>query len=311
MKKRLWGLLGLAALALVFGTGSAYAELPYPWQVDFQEAVSPVMEQIYWLHNIVLLPLEVGITLFVLILMGYICWRFNAKRNPVPSKTTHNAPLEVLWTVIPIIILVVIAVPSMKLLFFMDKAQEPDMTLKVVGNQWYWSYEYPDHGNFRFDSNIIQEDDLKPGQPRLLSVDNHVVLPADTTVRLLFTATDVIHAWAIPSFGVKLDTVPGRINESWVRVPAAKIGRYHGQCSELCGVNHGFMPIVVDIVSKEDFTQWVAKAKVQFADNDSAPVKQVQKKSAPATMQVGHSQAQPQLKQLKLAGTATTATEVR
>jgi cytochrome c oxidase subunit 2 len=267
-------LAGLTAFLMSLATGTAFAqkvELPQPWQIDFQDSASPVMDQIYWFHNVILLPLEIIITLFVLGLMIYIVYRFNARRNPVPSKTTHNTLLEVVWTVVPIVILVLISVPSMKLLFFMDKAQNPEMTLKVIGHQWYWSYEYPDHGNFTFDANIIPAEDLKPGQPRLLAVDNHVVLPADTTIRLLFTADDVIHAWAIPSFGVKLDTVPGRINESWVKVPSAKIGRYYGQCSELCGVNHGFMPIAVDVVSKADFQRWVAQAKTKFAEVGGEP----------------------------------------
>lgn len=270
-------LAGFVTFAAMFAAGTAQAqkvELPQPWQIDFQDAASPVMEMIAWFHNIVLLPLEIIITLFVLALMIYIMIRFNARRNPVPSKTTHNTFLEVIWTVIPIVILVVISVPSMKLLFFMDKAQNPEMTLKVIGHQWYWSYEYPDHGNFTFDANIIAKEDLKPGQPRLLAVDNHVVIPADTVVRLLFTADDVLHAWAIPSFGIKIDNVPGRINESWVTVPSDKIGTYYGQCSELCGVNHGFMPIAVDVVSKADFQRWVAQAKTKFAKvGGEAPVK--------------------------------------
>lgn len=277
MGKMCWRLAGLIVVVLMLAASAAQAqkvELAKPWQIDFQDSASPVMDFIYSLHNFVLLPIEIVITLFVMGLMIYIIFRFNSRRNPVPSKTTHNTILEVVWTVVPIVILMVIAVPTMKLLFFMDKAQDPEMTLKAIGHQWYWSYEYPDYGNFTFDANMIQKEDLKPGQPRLLSVDNHVVIPADTTIRLLFTADDVIHAWTIPSFGVKLDAVPGRINESWVRVPSEKIGTYYGQCSELCGVNHGFMPIAVDVVSKSDFQRWVTQAKQKFAKvGGDAPVK--------------------------------------
>ena len=266
------------SMAAVFAVGlftsvGAMAQQPHPWQMNFQKAATPVMEDIVWFHNW-LLVIEVAIVILVLGLMVYIVIKFNAKANPVPSKTTHNAPLEVIWTVVPIIILVGIAVPSMKLLFFMDKAQNPEMTLKVIGNQWFWSYEYPDHGNFTFDANLTQKEDLPDDKKSLylLEVDNHVVLPADTSIRLLFTANDVLHNWAIPSFGVKMDTVPGRINEAWIEVSSEHMGTYYGQCSELCGVNHGYMPIAVDIVSKADFAAWVEKAKDEFARADEPAV---------------------------------------
>ena len=248
-------------------TGTAFANGPREWEMYFQKPATPVMEELISFHNL-LLWIETAIVVLVLVLMIYIILRFNARANPKPSKTTHHTTLEVIWTVVPILILVVIAVPSMKLLFFQDKAENPEMTLKVIGNQWFWSYEYPDNGNFTFDSNLVADEDLKPGQKRLLAVDNHVVLPADTTIQVLLTANDVIHNWAVPPFGIKIDTVPGRINETWLRVPAKNIGTYYGQCSELCGVNHGFMPIVVDIVSKQDFATWVEKAKQEFARVD-------------------------------------------
>ena len=232
--------------------------------MDFRAAATPVMQQIHEFHNLILI-LEVLIVLLVIGLMVYICIKFNAKANPVPSRTTHHTALEIAWTVIPVIILVVIAVPSMRLLFFMDKAKNPEMTLKVTSHQWYWSYEYPDHGGFTFDANLIPDDQLKPGQLRLLETDNRVVLPADTEIRVLVTSDDVIHNWAMPSFGIKMDTVPGRINETWLRVDSQYIGTYYGQCSELCGVNHAFMPITVDIVSKQDFQRWVEEAKAKFA----------------------------------------------
>ncbi|PPR59516.1 MAG: cytochrome c oxidase subunit 2 [Alphaproteobacteria bacterium MarineAlpha3_Bin6] len=261
-------------------TGPSFAQSgPQPWQMNFRPSATPVMDDIVEFHNL-LLVIEVIIVLFVLGLMVYICVKFNAKANPVPSKTTHNSLLEVAWTVIPIIVLIVIAVPSMKLLVFMDKApkEKVEMTLKVIGHQWYWSYEYPDAGNLAFDSNIIpdEEIDASKGQIRLLEVDNRIAIPVDTTIRVLMTSEDVLHNWAVPAFGIKMDTVPGRINESWIRVPAARAGVYRGQCSELCGVNHGYMPIVIEAKSKQDFAKWLDKAKKEFA-NDASPVKVVRK----------------------------------
>ena len=262
----------LSALAMVFLGGTALADgQPKPWQLDLQPAASPVAERIHS-FNTLLIAVEVGISILVLLLIGYIAIRFNAKRNPTPSKRSHNTVLEVLWTAAPILILVIIAVPSLKLLFFMDRTHEADMTLKVVGHQWYWSYEYPDHGEFAFDSLMLQDDELQPGQPRLLAVDNEVVLPVDTSVRVLLTSADVIHSWAVPALGVKTDTVPGRTNETWIRVN--KEGTYYGQCSELCGVNHGFMPIAIRAVSKAEFDAWVENAKTEFARNDG-PVPRV------------------------------------
>jgi cytochrome c oxidase subunit 2 len=261
-------------------TGPSFAQSgPQPWQMNFRPSATPVMDDIVEFHNL-LLVIEVIIVLFVLGLMVYICVKFNAKANPVPSKTTHNSLLEVVWTVIPIIVLIVIAVPSMKLLVFMDKApkEKVEMTLKVIGHQWYWSYEYPDAGNLAFDSNIIpdEEIDASKGQIRLLEVDNRIAIPVDTTIRVLMTSEDVLHNWAVPAFGIKMDTVPGRINESWIRVPAARAGVYRGQCSELCGVFHGYMPIVIEAKSKQDFAKWLIKAKKEFA-NDASPVKVVRK----------------------------------
>ena len=261
-------------------SGTAFGAQPMPWEINFQPAATPVMERIHNFHNMLLI-IEGLIVLLVLVLMVIIIVRFRASANPVPSKTTHNTPLEVIWTVVPILILVAIAVPSLRLLFYMDKIPKsgpeatnyPKMTLKITGHQWYWSYAYPDNGNFTFDSNIIPDEDLKPGQPRLLSVDNRVVLPINTNVRLLITSGDVIHDWAVPSFGVKTDAVPGRINETWIRIE--RTGTYYGQCSELCGINHGFMPIAVNAVTKKDFDAWVAKAKKEFASNDTAKPREV------------------------------------
>ena len=241
------------------GTQMPTPSFPKEWQLNLQTPASPMAQMMYDFHTELLWIVTI-ITLFVLALLLICIFRFNEKANPVPSKTTHNSVLEVVWTVLPIVILVVIAIPSYRLLFFADRTTEAEMTMKIIGNQWFWSYEYPDQ-EISFDSipRPDNEIDTAKGEHRLLEVDKHVVLPVGTNIRLLFTATDVLHAWTIPAFGVKLDSVPGRINETWVRID--KEGRYYGQCSELCGVNHSFMPIVVDAVSKEKFQAWVSKEK--------------------------------------------------
>lgn len=249
----------LALLGVIAISASAYAEPGiHNWQLGFQDAVSPVKEHMAEIHQLILYIIT-AIVIFVTLLLAYVCFRFSAKRNPVPSKTTHNTLLEILWTTVPVIILIIIAIPSFRLLYFMDKTEDAEMTLKIVGHQWYWEYQYPDNGDINFDSNMLQEKELKPGQPRLLAVDNPVVLPVDTNIKLLLTSADVIHDWAMPSMGLKTDAVPGRLNEAWVRI--TKPGTYYGQCSELCGVNHGFMPIEIRAVSKEDFKAWVDKTK--------------------------------------------------
>lgn len=270
MKKTVQALALVVGAAILASAGDAFADKPVPWQMNFQAAASPVMEQIESFHNI-LFWLITAITLFVLVLMCICAIKYNEKANPKPSKTTHNTFIEVIWTAVPVLILVVIAVPSFKLLYFMDRTTEADMTLKVTSHQWYWSYKYPDQGDFGFTSNMVPKEDLKPGQPRLLTVDNEVVLPIETNIRLLTTSEDVIHNWAIPAFGLKIDTVPGRINESWVRI--TKEGTYYGQCSELCGVNHGFMPIQVRAVSKQAFQAWTEDAKKKFAAKDDSTVR--------------------------------------
>ena len=260
------------APAMVLGAvpmaGNAWAAgRSEPWQMWFQEPASPVMERIVEFHDIIF-AIEVGVVILVLGILCYVIVRFNAKSNPVPSTTTHNTLLEVTWTAVPVLILIIIAVPSMKLLYYADRVEKAEMTLKITGNQWFWTYAYPDHGGFSFDSVIVPDDELKKGLPRLLTVDNPVVLPAQTNVRLLFTSADVIHDWAVPSLGLKLDAVQGRINESWVRINAE--GDYYGMCSELCGVNHGFMPVHVKAVSKQAFQAWIDKAKQEFANTDNA-----------------------------------------
>ena len=244
-----------------FGASSAFANQPKDWQLGFQEASSS-MREIVNFHDKLLLPIIIAISVFVLFLMIYACIRFRASRNPIPSKTTHNVAVEVLWTLIPCLILIVMAVPSFKILYKQDTIPKADVTVKAIGYQWYWGYEYPDE-NIIFDSYMIETKDLKENQPRLLAVDNEVVVPVNKVVKVLITANDVLHAWALPSFGVKRDAVPGRINETWFK--AEKVGTYYGQCSELCGIKHAFMPITVRVVSEEDYAEWLSGAKIKFA----------------------------------------------
>jgi cytochrome c oxidase subunit 2 len=243
------------------------AGMAQPWQTGFQPAATPLMERITDFHNLLLIVITL-ISLFVLALLAYVMFRFNEKANPTPTRTTHNTTIEVLWTVIPVIILLVIAIPSFKLLYYSDVIPKADMTIKATGHQWYWNYEYSDHGKFSFDSNIVSDADLKKDQPRLLAVDNRIVVPVDTVVRVQVTAADVLHSWAMPSFGVKVDAVPGRLNETWFG-PVKQEGVYYGQCSELCGGKHAFMPIAVEVVSKMKFDDWVRKAKKDFAADDT------------------------------------------
>ena len=245
-----------------FVASNAFANQPKEWQLGFQEAASSTMRDIVNFHDKLLLPIIIAISVFVLFLMVYACIRFRASRNPNPSKTTHNVAVEVLWTLIPCLILIVMAVPSFKILYKQDTIPKADVTVKAIGYQWYWGYEYPDE-NIIFDSYMIETKDLKENQPRLLAVDNEVVVPVNKVVKVLITANDVLHAWALPSFGVKRDAVPGRINETWFK--AEKVGTYYGQCSELCGIKHAFMPITVRVVSEEDYAAWLSGAKIKFA----------------------------------------------
>lgn len=245
----------LALCVLAIFSLNSYSYTPHNWQMYFQDPASPVMEKIYNFHDFVLY-ITVGIVVFVLCLLTYTCIRFRKSRNPVPSTRSHNILIEIIWTVIPVIILVIIAFPSMKILHFMEKKFDPDITLKVVGHQWYWEYEYPDH-KFSFDSYMIKDKDLQPWQPRLLEVDNRVLVPVGAKVKVLITSYDVIHSWAVPALGIKTDAVPGRVNETWFQI--TKPGVYYGQCSEICGIGHGFMPIAVEAVSKDEFDDWVLK----------------------------------------------------
>ena len=257
------------------GAGAAWAGngQPSDWQIGPQQSVTPVMDDIVWFHNI-LLVIIVLIAAFVLVLLGIVIFRFNARANPTPSRTTHNTLLEVLWTVGPVLILVVIAIISFKSLFFQLNTPPADLTVKATGKQWFWSYSYPDNGKFEFDSLMLSDKernaktakDPKADVPRLLSVDNELVVPVNKVVRVQVTGADVIHAFAVPSFGVKIDAIPGRLNETWFK--AEREGMYYGQCSELCGKDHAFMPIAVRVVSQQAFTAWVEEAKKKFARAD-------------------------------------------
>ena len=261
--------IGGALASMALGAGAARAEEAHDWQLGFQPAASVVREHIDFLHNDILLPIITVISLFVLGLLLWVMIRYNAKRNPVPSKVSHNTVLEIAWTLVPILILVVIAIPSFKLLYFMDKAEHADMTLKVTGHQWYWSYEYPDQDGVSFDSNMIPEEDAaKLKKKRLLDVDFPVVLPVNTSIRVLVTGVDVIHSWFVPSFGVQEYAVVGRNNESWVKID--REGTFYGQCNQICGVNHPFMPIEVKAVSADTFKTWSACAKAASSDKARA-----------------------------------------
>ena len=260
--------IGLAAFAfLVAFSTPALANEPLPWQLGMQPAASPSAVEIHKFHDLLLWIIS-AIAIFVLILLIWVIIRYNSKVNPVPAKFTHNVMIEVLWTVIPVVILIVIAIPSFKLLYYVDRVENPEMTLKVTGRQWYWDYEYPDHDGIAFSSYPVADADIdeESGQRRLLSTDNVVVLPVDTNIQILMTGGDVIHSWTIPAFGVKIDAVPGRLNETWVRIE--KEGTYYGQCSEICGKDHAYMPIEVRAVSKEEFEKWLVGAKEEFASID-------------------------------------------
>jgi cytochrome c oxidase subunit 2 len=265
-------LLAMAAtMIVIFAGGAALAGSgqPSPWQLGMQQSASPVMDDIVWFHDF-LLWIIAAIAAFVLLLLLIVMVRFNARANPTPSKTTHNTLLEVLWTVVPVLILVAIAVPSFRLLFLQLSIPPADLTVKATGRQWYWNYGYPD-SKFEFDSYMLQDNERKAGQPRLLAADNELVVPVNKVVRVLVTADPigVIHAFAVPSFGIKIDAIPGRLNETWFK--ATREGMYYGQCSELCGKDHAFMPIAVRVVSDQEFAAWLDQAKKKFARDDGAP----------------------------------------
>lgn len=264
------GASALAAIGMLASGGAALAAKSEPWQMSLPEPVSPIAEQMRDFHDYWLLPIITVITVFVLALLLYTCWRFRESANPTPSKRQHNTLLEVLWTGIPVIILVVLAVPSMQLLYATDDVADSDMTLKIVGHQWYWEYQYLDE-NFQFDAFLAartHEEAEEQGVHRLMDTDNVVVLPSGTKIRLQMTSADVIHNWSMSDFGVRVDTVPGRLNESWTLIEEGEEGMYYGFCSELCGTDHAYMPIAVKVVTKDEYRQWVAEAKEQYAAID-------------------------------------------
>ena len=264
----------LAAIAVammpgILSSGAALAGLgqPTPWQLGFQPAATPVMENIVWFHDFLLWVIT-AVAGFVLVLLVIVIVRFNARSNPTPSRTTHNTLLEVAWTLLPVVILVAIAVPSFKLLFLELTIPPADVTVKATGKQWYWSYSYPD-SKFEFDSLMLRDKDRKADQPRLLAVDNEMVVPVNKVVRVQVIGSEVIHSFAVPSFGIKIDAIPGRLNETWFK--AEREGVYYGQCSELCGRDHAYMPIAVRVVSDKDYAAWLDQAKKKYATDDSRP----------------------------------------
>jgi cytochrome c oxidase subunit 2 len=275
--RRLLGFM-VAGVALV-ASGMASAELgqPAPWEFTLQGSASPVMDNITWFHNFLFVLITV-ITLFVLALLIIVVVKFNAKANPVPSRTTHNTLIEVAWTLIPVLILVGIAVPSFRLLFEELDIPKADVTLKATGNQWNWTYTYPDD-KIEYTSIMLTEEDrakINPPPPRLLAVDHAIVVPVNKVIRVQTTGSDVIHSFAVPAFGIKIDAIPGRLNETWFK--ATKLGVYYGQCSELCGKDHAFMPIAVKVVNDQDYDNW--KKCVQANKDDCIDQPQKAKQSA-------------------------------
>ena len=239
-----------------------FSNEPKDWQLGFQKSASKSMSDIVWFHDYMLLPIITAITAFVLFLLLYVCVKYRASKNQVASTTSHNTFIEVIWTLVPCLILIVMAVPSFKVLYSQDEIPKAEVTIKAIGYQWYWGYEYPDE-NIVFDSYMVEDADLKENQPRLLTVDNEIFVPVNKVVKVMITANDVLHAWALPSFGVKRDAVPGRINETWFK--AERTGTFYGQCSELCGIKHVFMPITVNVVTEEEYKKWLEDAKIKFA----------------------------------------------
>lgn len=277
------GLGRIAGWAMVLGlmaasASGALADQPIAGGIDLQPSATPIMTEVRWFHHAILLPIIGGVTLFVLLLLSVCIVRFNARANPTPSKTTHNVAIEVAWTIVPIMILIVIAIPSFQLLYRQQTVPPADLTVKITGNSWFWGYTYPDHGNFEFRSNMLQDNERAQAarqmnrpieqMPRLLAVDNEMVVPVGRTVRIQVTSADVMHSFAMPSFGVKIDAIPGRLNEGWFR--AERPGLYYGQCSELCGRDHAFMPIAIRVVSDQDFAAWVEDARRRYAADPPA-----------------------------------------
>jgi cytochrome c oxidase subunit 2 len=262
---RYWRLLA-ALLMTTAPMGAALAQAvgaPRPWEIGMQPAFGPLKAEQIALHNLVLAIITV-ITLFVGALLVWVMWRYNVRRNPVPSRNAHNTVLEIAWTVIPVLILVIMAIPSFRLIYYEDRTRDADLTIKVTGHQWYWEYTYPDNNNIDFSSYVIPDDQLKPGQRRLLDVDNELVVPVGKNIRVLQTSTDVIHSWFIPALGVQRYAIPGRTIETWFKVD--KPGTFYGECNQICGTNHSRMPIVVHAVPEQEFNAWLTEAKTKFSD---------------------------------------------
>ena len=253
------------ALFSFLSNASSTETLPKDWQLGFSEPATELMSDVIAFHSYILMPIITGISILVLALLLYISYRYNSNRNQIASTTTHNTVIEVLWTVIPVILLIIIAIPSFRILYTAETIPKADLTIKAIGNQWYWSYEYPDYDDFSFDANMLQDEELSDPSLRLLETDTQIVVPVNKVVKLLITSNDVLHAWTIPAFAVKKDAVPGRLNETWFK--AEKTGTYYGQCSELCGPKHAFMPINVKVVSQDEFDNWLNFAKEEYASS--------------------------------------------
>ncbi|HTK34788.1 MAG TPA: cytochrome c oxidase subunit II [Caulobacteraceae bacterium] len=284
--------VGLASGAVLAAAvaGDAWAEdllgQPTPGAIDLQPAASSLKHQVIFFHNIILLPIITAISLFVLALLLYVVFRFNKRTNPVPARWSHNTPIEVIWTVLPVLILMVIAIFSFRLLYAYHDMPKPDLTVKATGNQWYWSYEYPDNGGYAFDSHMLPEDQAKAqGVPYRLAADKPLVVPVGKVVRVLVTGADVIHAFALPAFGNKIDAIPGRVNETWFK--AEKTGVYYGQCSELCGVDHAFMPIQINVMDQAGYDAWIAAKAPKPAAVPAAPAAAAAAAAAPAAPAAG------------------------
>ncbi|MDG2416871.1 MAG: cytochrome c oxidase subunit II [Pelagibacterales bacterium] len=257
-------LIFVASFLILSNAGSTES-LPKDWQLGFNEPATALMSDVIAFHSYILMPIITGISILVLGLLLYIAYRYNSSRNQTASMTTHNTIIEVLWTVIPVILLIIIAIPSFRILYTAETIPKADLTIKAIGNQWYWSYEYPDYDDFSFDANMLQDEELSDPSLRLLETDTQIVVPVNKVVKLLITSNDVLHAWTIPAFAVKKDAVPGRLNETWFK--AEKTGTYYGQCSELCGPKHAFMPINVKVVSQDEFDNWLSFAKEEYASS--------------------------------------------
>ena len=265
---------GLASLVAALAASEAGAQMlgaPHDGGIGFLPANAQIADDMFWFHNDILLPVIIGICLLVLGLIVYIVWRFNETANPVPSRRTHHAGIEIIWTVAPALLLVFIAVPSFRLLADQLIIPVPDLTVKVTASQWHWNYGYPKSvGGFAFDSLYVEDKDLKPGQPRVITADNPMVVPVGKVIEVDVTSQDVIHSFSVPSFGVKIDAIPGRLNKSWFK--ADHVGMFYGQCSNICGIDHAFMPINVRVVSQPDYEAWLGQAKKEYSVLDQVDV---------------------------------------